>query len=97
MLAPGQEFPFLGTGHRGGGWLGPCRDPAVQRGEQCSTDGAVIYESQRVLIGRDPAAQRAAGAPVLFLRSCDAEEYARSEDEPWLGAARIIPVRVGSA
>ncbi len=38
-----------------------------------------------------------AGGPVLFLRSCDAEEYARSADESQLGGTRIIPVRVGSA
>jgi hypothetical protein len=35
--------------------------------------------------------------PVLFSRRCAAEEYARSEDTAGLGAARIIPVRVGSA
>jgi hypothetical protein len=34
---------------------------------------------------------------VLFSRRCDAEEYARSEDAPYPGTARIIPVRVGSA
>jgi hypothetical protein len=38
-----------------------------------------------------------AGGPVLFARSCDAEEYARSEDAPGHGTARIIPVRVGTA
>jgi hypothetical protein len=38
-----------------------------------------------------------AGGPVLFPRRCDAEEYARSEAEARLGAARIIPVRVGYA
>jgi hypothetical protein len=38
-----------------------------------------------------------AWGPVLFSRRCDAEEYARSEDGPWRGTARIIPVRVGSA
>ncbi len=38
-----------------------------------------------------------AGGPVLFLRSCDAEEYARAEDASQHGTARIIPVRVGSA
>lgn len=38
-----------------------------------------------------------AGGPVLFLRSCDAEEYARSEDASRGGTARIIPVRVGTA
>lgn len=37
------------------------------------------------------------GGPVLFLRRCDAEEYARSEDAPPRGAPRIVPVRVGSA
>jgi hypothetical protein len=38
-----------------------------------------------------------AGGPVLFLRRCDAEEYARSEGAPCHGTAQIIPVRVGSA
>jgi len=38
-----------------------------------------------------------AWGPVLFSRRCDAEEYARSEDVPCHGTARIIPVRVGSA
>jgi hypothetical protein len=38
-----------------------------------------------------------AWGPVLFSRHCDAEEYARSEDAPCQGTARIIPVRVGSA
>jgi hypothetical protein len=38
-----------------------------------------------------------AGGPVLFLRTCDAEDYARSEEEARGGTARIIPVRVGCA
>jgi hypothetical protein len=38
-----------------------------------------------------------AWGPVLFVRRCEAEEYARSEDAPHRGTARIIPVRVGSA
>ena len=38
-----------------------------------------------------------AWGPVLFVRRCDAEEYVRSEDTPWRGTTRIVPVRVGSA
>jgi hypothetical protein len=57
-----------------------------------------MYELWRVSPREELAVRlEDAGGPVLFVRRCEAEEYARSEDEPRLGVARIIPVRVGSA
>jgi hypothetical protein len=57
-----------------------------------------MYELWRVSPREEIAVRlEDAWGPVLFPRTCDAEEYARSEDEARLGAARIIPVRVGSA
>ncbi len=57
-----------------------------------------MYELWRVS-PRDEIAVRLedAGGPVLFPRTCDAEDYARSEDESRRGEVRIIPVRVGRA
>ena len=58
-----------------------------------------MYELWRVSL-RGELSERLedAGGPVLFPRRCDAEDYARSEeDEAGDKAARIVPVRVGWA
>ena len=57
-----------------------------------------MYELWRVSPREELAVRlEDAGGPVLFLRSCNAKEYARTEDASRHGTARIIPVRVGSA
>ncbi len=38
-----------------------------------------------------------AAGPVLFARSCDAEEYARDEPDRWKAHFTIVPVTVGRA
>jgi hypothetical protein len=67
----------------------------------CEPDGGTpmrMYELWRVSPRQELEVRlEDAGGPILFLRSGDAEEYARSEDAPCHGTARIISVRVGYA